>query len=330
MAKPIKWGPYLEPLREKLNLKFDQLLANSNICDTKFKLELELGDLFDANNGALILFKPEAYLKMLLTILESNKELAMHGLVTRDANIFTVHDVLMYPQEVTSTTVESADGEYGKWIAQIPDDKFNMLRFQMHSHVNMGANPSGTDHSFYRQLLNSVEDFYIFLIMNKRMEVWTNIYDVQNNILFEDKDVEYAVEGLDGNLIEDWVTDNITKYIQPRKTYVAPTTGAGGNVHDEKKTREISSGGNGKNTGACINGKRGPGRPRKDQPGNPARSKFWDDEYERQAAHRETGGLAGVGKPVYNNPMCGYGCNPCYECGGRCVGLSLQRTIREE
>jgi hypothetical protein len=78
---------------------------------------------------------------------------------------------------------------------------------QGHSHVNMGVSPSGVDERHRQQILEQLEIdmFYIFMVWNKSLSVHTLIYDMQRNILYEDKDVEVRIigeEGMDVFLID--------------------------------------------------------------------------------------------------------------------------------
>ena len=46
-----------------------------------------------------------------------------------------------------------------------------------HSHVNMGTSPSATDTKLQEDHLAQLQDndFYIFLIVNKKREIWCTI-----------------------------------------------------------------------------------------------------------------------------------------------------------
>lgn len=142
-----------------------------------------------------VMFSPLAYAKMLNYVRQSSLEIAWHGCVERRDDDFYVKDVFCYPQKVTGTTVETDDEPYSQWVDSLDTDTYNTMRMQGHSHVNMSVTPSGTDWNYYKQQLRdtATDDFYIFLIMNKRHEVWCNVYDKQRNIHFEDADVIFEV-----------------------------------------------------------------------------------------------------------------------------------------
>jgi hypothetical protein len=64
----------------------------------------------------------------------------------------------------------------------------------------MGVNPSGVDERHRAQILEQLEAdmFYIFMVWNKSLAVYTLIYDMQRNILYENKDVEVRIIGEEG------------------------------------------------------------------------------------------------------------------------------------
>ena len=174
-----------------------------------------------------VFFTPEAYCKMTTLIKGCEKEIAWHGTVkqTEDGN-YIITDILMYPQEITGATVTSNDEKYPMWLMQQPDEVFNKIRFQGHSHVNFGATPSATDLTLYNNMLQTLsnEDFYIFMIMNKKAETWIQIYNLAENVVYENNDIEIAV--LLGNKTSmEWFGEQCRDNIVERKvTYAVPTT----------------------------------------------------------------------------------------------------------
>lgn len=139
-----------------------------------------------------------AYLKMMLYIRDTDTEIAWHGTVERnqEQNWYHIKDVFLYPQIIRSTTVDTDQTKYNEWLENIEDDDiFNNIRFQGHSHVNMGTFPSGTDLNMYDKFLQVLpkNDYYIFMIMNKRGEFNIFIYDLAKNIIYETADINIKV-----------------------------------------------------------------------------------------------------------------------------------------
>lgn len=166
-----------------------------------------------------VFFTPEAYCKMTTLIKGCEKEIAWHGTVeqTEDGN-YIITDILMYPQEITGATVTSNDEKYPMWLMQQPDEVFNKIRFQGHSHVNFGATPSATDLTLYNNMLQTLsnEDFYIFMIMNKKAETWIQIYNLAENVIYENNDIEVAVL-LNNKTSMEWFGEQCRDNIVERK-----------------------------------------------------------------------------------------------------------------
>ena len=144
---------------------------------------------------AKIYIDSDAYLKMMLYIRDTSTEIAWHGTVERQDNIYYIKDVFLYPQIVTGATVNTDQEEYQNWLMDLTDEQHNSLRFQGHSHVNFGVTTSTTDTTFYQEILQVLpkDDFYIFMIMNKSGDTTFLIYDLAQNIMYENADIEYDI-----------------------------------------------------------------------------------------------------------------------------------------
>lgn len=151
----------------------------------------------DNTSRAKIILEPVAYSKMLMLMFGSDKEIGWHGLITRDeedASVFHVNDVILFPQTVTSVTVTADDAKYPDWAMGLSDDVFAQCRFHGHSHVNMGVSPSGTDLAYYAQSIKAFKNgFYVFMIMNKRFETFCQVYDFDNNTMYENNEIDIQI-----------------------------------------------------------------------------------------------------------------------------------------
>lgn len=179
----------------------------------------------------IVFVTAQAYTKMLTLINNTNKELAWHGIATRVNNDYCIEDILVYPQTVTSATVDADEDAYAKWLMDLPDDVINNLRFQGHSHCKMPTSPSGRDTTNWEKFVNLIEpdDFYIFCIGNQNNSFYWNIYDKRHNVLFENKDIEMCIIDERGNSIDDWCAESIDKYIKEEKPVITYTRGGVGN-----------------------------------------------------------------------------------------------------
>ena len=182
----------------------------------------------------VVIFTEDAHNKMKALVQNCSKEIAWHGLVKReDKNVFKVYDILVYPQEITGATVGADEELYPLWLDDLPDEQFNAIRLQGHSHVNMGVSPSIVDDTFYETQVKQVKDYYIFIIFNKREDYWINIYDIASNVVYEkpDIDVKFEKNGFD---YEIWYEKNYDAFITEHKPTVVISQTGSPNVHRGK------------------------------------------------------------------------------------------------
>ena len=173
----------------------NELIYDNNICYSK-SLNVVNENVIKVN------FTTEAYNKMMTLVDGFSSEVAWHGIVKRiDECTFRITDILVYPQTVTGVTVNTDQSEYVKWLYGLPDEIFTNLMFQGHSHVNMGTSPSGTDLNDMYELIENLDDddYYIFMIWNKRREFDIRVVDMAKNVIYSGADVQVSVEGFDYN-----------------------------------------------------------------------------------------------------------------------------------
>lgn len=195
--------------------------------------QLSLGDWLtlsqqlknNVTQRAEVHFSSQAYYKMFALVEACSKEIAWDGVVYRDKefpHIFYVTDIIVYPQMVSGATVDTDDIPYMEWLNGLDDETFNHRRFNGHSHVNMGTTPSGTDTTYREQSILNIKDFFIFGIFNKKQEFNFQIYDVENNIIYDNQDVIFYTPEPD---YSDWakqaMKDNVT---EKTYTYQPPAT----------------------------------------------------------------------------------------------------------
>ena len=157
----------------------------------------------DAQKRMHIIFRPEAYIKMLALLREFNSEVAWHGVINRtDESRFLVTDIIVYPQIVTGSTVNTDQDAYNEFMMNLDDETYNHLHFQGHSHVNMGTTPSATDLEHQGKIVEQLsgEDYYVFMIWNKRLEWNAWVYDMSANAVWEKADICVEVEDANTHL----------------------------------------------------------------------------------------------------------------------------------
>ena len=180
-------------------------------------------------------------------------EVAWHGVGERmDEKTFVISDILVYPQTVTGTTVDMDTEKYAMWLMENDeDDRFNHIIMQGHSHVKMQTSPSSVDKTHQEEILAQLTDdmYYIFMIWNKRLEHTTKIYDLQNNTMYEDNEIEYGI--MDDQCDLDEFIDEANKQVVEHK-YTGYQYGGGSGYQYSGGGYSGYNGGGGKNTTPAV------------------------------------------------------------------------------
>lgn len=226
MAKRITIG---EAEIEELRKDFEEKLKSIKSSNGKFTYEKNLGTI---NQKAKVCFEEETYLKMKMLIATTDKEVGWHCLARKIdpeegyASEYEVYDIMVYPQSVTGATVNTDKEEFEKWLYERSDDEFNNMRFHGHSHVNMGVSPSSVDKGMYEDWLDDLQQgmanqFYIFSIWNKKGEIWMNIYDLDENVLYENGDIDVRYTYTPGGVLDfiDEAKNMVTTKVYQPKSY---------------------------------------------------------------------------------------------------------------
>lgn len=142
-------------------------------------------------------FTREAWRKQCSLVQHFNTEVAWHGLVREIENGYEIYDIIVYPQVVTGGTVETDQQKYQMWLMQQPDEIFQSIRYQGHSHVNMTPHPSSVDLENQRRMQVPDDDFYIFLIWNKSSYYTARVYD--HGKVFNESQVEVTFDDIIDN-----------------------------------------------------------------------------------------------------------------------------------
>lgn len=212
--------PSKKQILDIFNKQIDEVLKTKAT-----RLTIDLGELIAVDPS----YKPPklfisalAKLKMLELIYEYPRtEIGWHGVVDKKISkdgsekIFLIKDILVYPQTITSITADADEKEYGPWLMKQGALR-NSIRMQGHSHVDMGVTPSGTDERYYNELLQQVDDYYIFLIVNKRKEVFTRIYDAEEDVIIEGLPLE---TWLGNQTMETFLKESTSTDLVKPKTY---------------------------------------------------------------------------------------------------------------
>lgn len=202
-------------------LEIQEKLRKQRGLDGEIKFSLSSDD-----RKVKVLFAPIAWAKMFKLVDDFTTEVQWHGLVSRlDETSFLIEDILVPPHEASAATVVSDQEEYEKWLEDLPIEVFLKNRFHGHSHVNMGVTPSGVDMGYRKNMINNFstspqedeDQFYIFLICNKRREISGQVFDLTNNALYETNDIRLDVDLGGGTKLSDFIAE-------AKRVVTAPTT----------------------------------------------------------------------------------------------------------
>lgn len=180
-----------QTLLEEFKKSLEEETSENKICVSVMKKETKSQDKIT------VAYTPEAYAKTVQLIMNYATEVAWHCLVRKENDsYYLVYDVLVYPQKVTCATVETDMNKYADWKINLTDDQDANLFGQCHSHVNMETTPSQTDRDQQKEelQLKGRNGFYLFQIWNKKLDVNTFLYDLENNIMYDKNDIDVIVE----------------------------------------------------------------------------------------------------------------------------------------
>ena len=188
--KPILCTPEMkEEILDEIIKNAKEYIAKAKLSDGKF--EYKTNYTWDNSESELqpinIEISAKAYVKMLTLVQSTDKEVAWNGTVERIDDVhFVIKDIFIYPQKVTGVKVTTDESKLQKWQESLDFDDFKSMRFQGHSHVDMGTSPSSTDltqqKDFLSQLTN--DDYYIFMIINKKNAFNAFVYDLKTNTYY--------------------------------------------------------------------------------------------------------------------------------------------------
>jgi len=193
MPKPIT---ITKEVRKKALADFTQMLDSIKVFDGTFKYNKSY--CYEVDN-VTVCYTQEAYRKIVALVMEFDTEVGWHGTASRiNDNEYLIDDILVYPQEVTGSTVKTDQAKFENWLyGELDDDTFNKIRTHGHSHVNMGVSPSSVDDTHRQKLVDQLEGdmFYIFSIWNKSLQAYTLVYDLKRNLLFDNDEIDVKMLG---------------------------------------------------------------------------------------------------------------------------------------
>jgi len=174
-----------------------------NVTDKTITVKTDVSEV--AKEKVNIIFTQDAYLKMQALVEFFDTEVGWYGLVDKiDDKNYKVYDVKVCKQYVDGAKVDTEDDDTLEFFESLTDDEAEHLHFQAHSHVNMSTSASAVDTQNQYDVIKNIgmKGFYIFQIWNKKNEISTYLYDLDNNIFYDTKDVLIEVEGVDDFILQ--------------------------------------------------------------------------------------------------------------------------------
>lgn len=227
MSRPIK---VTENMVYEIMEDFQASLKDSKMFNGEVSYKKVFRWKDSSENIAYIHFSTAAFSKMISLLMGFDTEVGWHGVVERDPdmeNRFLIKDILVYPQDVDGASIDPDQIEYQNWQDTLSDDVFNRMRLHGHSHVNFSVGPSKVDTDYQEKILSQMDDnmFYIFMIWNKKMDNYAKIYDIKNNILFENEDIQMFISDDDVDL--DSFMKDAKNIVRKKKCKAKSTSKAG-------------------------------------------------------------------------------------------------------
>lgn len=175
--------------KEKLVNEFRKQLDDSEATGVE-KVIFEKTITDASKDKVTIYFTPAAYLRSQALVKHYAGEIGWHGLVEKLSDReYKVYDIIVYPQMVSGARTLDPTKE-NLWYEKY-EDVLDEMRFQAHSHVEMSTFASDTDKSNQKNVVNNMggTGYMIFQIWNKKGDINTFLYDIDNNLLYERGDV---------------------------------------------------------------------------------------------------------------------------------------------
>lgn len=188
-------------VKDDIRKKFEEELSKLD-TSKEFKFTYDVNENLKTDTKSKVIISANAYVKIKTLVNNCSGEVGWNGTVEKIADkTYLIKDILVYPQIVSSATVTCDELETGIWLSKLPDDIFNNLRFQAHSHVNMATSPSGTDRTMFEKYFSTIDadddnPFYIFMIFNKKDEYYVEIVDVKEGLVYHKNDIQVSIEGM--------------------------------------------------------------------------------------------------------------------------------------
>lgn len=133
----------------------------------------------------------EAAHKMWQYVQQCKGEVGWLGTTEVEGRNIIITDVMLFDQEVHSTTTEITPEGLSKFATELmkkPDgmEIWNSIKVWGHSHVNMHVSPSGQDNAQMRVFSQGGHPWFLRIIANKKGDLKVDLFDYANGLEFID------------------------------------------------------------------------------------------------------------------------------------------------
>lgn len=151
---------------------------------------------FKEDDGVVkIYYTPQAFAKTIQLVRFHPLEVGWNMVIKPYKDGYRVEDIVVYPQKASAAYISVDVANYGLWKATLDEDVEANLNGHGHSHVNMSVFASIVDENQqHDEILTKKNGFYLFQIWNKRNEINSFFFDVDNRLYFTKNNIEMIVE----------------------------------------------------------------------------------------------------------------------------------------
>ena len=164
-----------------------------------------------------IYYSSDAFAKTVALVNAHKVEVGWNMVIKPYKDGYKVYDILVYPQKVSAAYISVDLSNWGMWKATLSDEADQNLFGHGHSHVNMDVFASVVDvNQQHDEILTKQNGFYFFQIWNKRNDISSFFYDIDNRLFYGPKKIEMIVE-YDNDNSDSFIRQSFNMVYEGRK-----------------------------------------------------------------------------------------------------------------
>lgn len=161
-----------------------------------------------------IYYDPTTYAQTIRLVQAYPVEIGWNMVITPYKDGYKVWNTLIYPQKVSAGYISTDPTRWGMWKGTLDHKTEAALYGHGHSHVNMPVFSSSVDENQqYEEIMTKRgKGFYFFQIWNKRNDVMSFFYDLDNKVFYDNSHIQIIVEDADEFVQESFKMVALNKY----------------------------------------------------------------------------------------------------------------------